>query len=115
MYRIAIASSNGETVNMHFGQAKNFLIYEIGGEGASFVEDRCIEDISDEAGHSMINMEKCVELFNDCTAIFVLKIGMRSSRYLYEHGIKSFEVSFPLNHIFRTLIKNEQQGRIEIL
>ena len=115
MYRIAIASSNGETVDMHFWQATSFLIYEIGDEGASFVEDRAIENVKDENEHSMQNMEKRAKILSDCKAVFFLKIGMRSSRYLYEHGIKPFEVSFSLNHIFKTLIKNEKQGRIKIL
>ncbi|MDR0430023.1 MAG: hypothetical protein LBH58_06050 [Tannerellaceae bacterium] len=115
MYRIAIASSNGEAVDMHFWQAKSFLIYEIGDEGVSFVEDRAIEDVKNEDEHSMKNMEIRVEILSDCKAVFFLKIGMRSSRYLYEHGIKSFEVSYTLNHIFNTLIKNKKQGRIKIL
>jgi predicted Fe-Mo cluster-binding NifX family protein len=114
-YKIAIASNNGESVNQHFGQADNFLIYEIGDEEVRFMEDRKVYRDCEEESHSEENLEKVILLLKDCSAVFVLKIGMKSSRYLYEHGIKTFEVHFPVNHILKTLLKNHRRGIVKIL
>jgi predicted Fe-Mo cluster-binding NifX family protein len=113
--RIAIASSNGESVDQHFGQAGSFLIYEVGNGSIDFIEDRKLNHNPDGKAHSEDNLAKTVNLLKDCSAVFVLKIGLRSARYLYEHNIKSFEVAFPLNHIFKTLLKNQAKGRVRML
>lgn len=113
-YRIAIASSNGESVDQHFGQAQNFLIYEIGSKSVDFVEDREVQLVQGETPHSEESLERLVKLLEDCSAVFVLKIGVRSSKYLQLRNISIFEVDFSLNHIFTTLIK-QQQGRVRIL
>jgi predicted Fe-Mo cluster-binding NifX family protein len=114
-YRIAIASNNGESVNQHFDQANNFLIYEIGEERAHFIEDREVYRDFEEEAHSDENPERVITLLKDCSAVFVLKISMKSSRYLYEHGIKTFEVHFLVNHILKILLKNQQRGIVKIL
>jgi nitrogen fixation protein NifX len=114
-YRIAIASSNGESVNQPFGQAENFLVYEIGDEEVHFIEDRAVYRDFEKEAHSDENQERVLALLKDCSAVFVLKIGMKSSRYLYEHGIKTFEVHFPVDHILKTLLKNQRRGIVKIL
>ncbi len=115
MYRIAIASSDGEQVDLHFGQAPSFLIYEIRADGVEFIEDRPVILHPEEEAHSEKNLHNRMELLHDCAAVFVLKIGMRSARFLYAHGIKSFEVTYALHHIFRTLMNNLKRGRVRIL
>ncbi|MDR1454235.1 MAG: hypothetical protein LBJ01_01165 [Tannerella sp.] len=114
-YRIAIASSDGDTVNLHFGQATNLLIYEIGEEKVDFIEDRKVELVAGEAAHAEANMEIFVDALRDCSAIFVRRIGERSLRYLRERNITAFEVNFSLNHIFNTLLKNRRRGRVRVL
>jgi predicted Fe-Mo cluster-binding NifX family protein len=113
-YRIAIASSDGESVNQHFGQAGNFLIYEVSEGHVDFIEDR--EVIFDPEIHTQsdANFERVTILLSDCKAVFVLKIGERAIRYLLVNGIKSFAVNFSLNFIFTTLIKR-QNSRIKLL
>ncbi|MDR0574732.1 MAG: hypothetical protein LBG96_12000 [Tannerella sp.] len=113
-YRIAVASSDGEAVNLHFGQATNLLIYEIGEEKVDFIEDRNVELVPDEAAHTEANMEIFADALRDCSAIFVRRIGERSLRYLRERNITVFEVDFSLNHIFNTLLKNGRRGRVRV-
>ncbi|MDR0430339.1 MAG: hypothetical protein LBH58_07695 [Tannerellaceae bacterium] len=115
-YRIAIASSNGESIDQHFGQAENFLIYEITTDGAEFIEDREVTNVGQEKKqHSDSNISQRTDLLHDCKAVFVLKIGMRSSRYLYEHKISSFEVNFPINRVLNTLVNNFKKGKVRII
>lgn len=113
-YRIAIASSNGESVNQHFGQTENFLIYEISAEGAVFIEDREVIPAS-EGEHSEAGLKRVADELYDCSAVFVLKIGMKASRYLYQLGLKSFQVNYSLNYIFEKLIKNQKDGLVKII
>jgi len=115
MYRIAIASSDGENIDLHFGQAPSFLIYEIREDGTQFVEDREVVLPEKDNVHTGKNIEAIIELLDDCSAVFILRIGMQSARHLYAKGIKYFEVNYPLNHIFNTLIDNMRRGRVKIL
>ena len=112
-YRIAIASSDGESINQHFGQAGNFLIYEISDGHVEFIEDREVTVDPGEEFHSDANFERITILLKDCKAVFVRKIGERAIRYLYVKGIKSFAVDFSLNFIFATLLKR-QNSRIKL-
>ncbi|MDR1153798.1 MAG: hypothetical protein LBL04_03735 [Bacteroidales bacterium] len=109
-YRVAIASSDGESVNRHFGQARSFLVYEIDAGNASFVEDREIELIPGEAAHSDENMNIFARALSDCSAIFVRRIGARSAQYLQSRNIRTFEVDFSLNRIITALLKTRVFG-----
>jgi len=80
-YRIAIASTNGESVDQHFGQARNFLIYEILEDRVEFIEDREVDFISNEATHADSNLGRVSLLLKDCKAVFVVKIGEKASSY----------------------------------
>jgi predicted Fe-Mo cluster-binding NifX family protein len=114
-YRIAIASSDGESVNQHFGQARNLLVYEIDDDNnVNFIEDREINLISDEAAHTDRNMHIFAEALNDCSAVFVRRIGAQSAKYLHSRNIRTFEVNFSLNHIFTTLIYQQIRGRVRL-
>jgi nitrogen fixation protein NifX len=113
-YRIAIASSNGEAVDRHFGQARNFLVYEISDAGVEFVEDREIRLVSGEAAHTERNMNIFADALSDCSAVFVQRIGATSARFLHERNIRPFEVSFTINHIVTTLLKQRDAGRVRV-
>ncbi|MDR0613226.1 MAG: hypothetical protein LBG45_07090 [Dysgonamonadaceae bacterium] len=114
MYRIAIASSDGESVNQHFGQVRSLLIYEISDAGAEFVEDREINLASGEAAHTERNMNIFAETLSDCSAVFVRRIGAQSAKFLHERNIRTFEVDFTLNHIIATLLKRQTGGRVRL-
>jgi predicted Fe-Mo cluster-binding NifX family protein len=113
-YRIAIASSDGESVDQHFGQARNLLVYEIDNSSINFIEDREIELFPDEAAHSERNMNIFVESLSDCSAVFVRRIGVQSAKYLHARNIHTFEVNFSLNHIFATLLRHQIIGRVRL-
>ncbi|MDP4210516.1 MAG: NifB/NifX family molybdenum-iron cluster-binding protein [Bacteroidota bacterium] len=112
-YRIAIASNDGVLVDQHFGQAENFLVYEVSDGNAEFVEDREVPHFEDEIGHSEANLERIANLLSDCKVVFVQRIGKRAERHLLLNGIKSFAVDFSVNHILTTLLKR-QNGRVKL-
>ena len=113
-YRIAIASSDGDSVNQHFAKAENFLIYEITDGKVEFIEDRLVNAGFGEISHSDTRIEEITNLLSDCNIVFASKLGEKAIKYLYINGIKSFAVNFSLNFIFTTLIKR-QNSRVRII
>ena len=51
-YKIALASSDGTNIDVHFGAAGSFLIYEVSDEGAFSLLERRTYDGGDEAAGS---------------------------------------------------------------
>ena len=47
-YKIAVASSDGQTVNQHFGSASFLKIYAVEGLDYQFLEDRRVESEESE-------------------------------------------------------------------
>ncbi len=91
-YRIAVASTDGETVNQHFGKAEKFYIYFVDdNEGYDFVEERSAPAVCGGQMHVEPEMEAKARLFSDCRYIVVAKIGAGASRHLAVNGITSLE------------------------
>ncbi|MBR4600720.1 MAG: dinitrogenase iron-molybdenum cofactor biosynthesis protein [Treponema sp.] len=92
-YRIAIASSDGETVNQHFGKAEKFYIYFVDDdEGYDLVEERKAASVCGGQMHIEPEMEAKVSLFSDCRYIVVSKIGAGANRHLAVNGITALEL-----------------------
>ncbi|MEN4018893.1 MAG: NifB/NifX family molybdenum-iron cluster-binding protein [Methanobacterium sp.] len=87
--KIAVASNNGKTVNLHFGDASHCLIFEVDGNQVNFVELRekprkPINDHSDRWRQSL-------ELVNDCQVVLCSKIGPEPKEALQNEGIEAME------------------------
>ena len=53
-YKVAIASTDGETVNQHYGKAEKFYIYSINDEvGYDLVEERQVEPVCMDGAHEI--------------------------------------------------------------
>ncbi len=89
--RIAIASTDGITVNEHFGRADRFLIYELEGESLEMLEEREIEPLSvGDPKHAFDKMRftHIADQINDCKKVFVMKIGDKPAEELTKLGIE---------------------------
>lgn len=72
---IAVATKGGGRVNEHFGHADEFQIYEVSTVGAKFVGHRRV-DLYCQGGYGEEDaLETVIRAINDCTAVFVAKIG----------------------------------------
>jgi len=100
-YRIAAASTDGKTINEHFGKAASFLIYDIGKEGHTFVEKRSVTPLSrivqhdggvqQCSGHTEDSILSVIDTLKDCTAVVAVQIGGAVKRALEINGISVFE------------------------
>nr|AAC45519.1 NifX [Methanococcus maripaludis] len=84
--KVAIASTDGVNVNMHFGAATHFFIFEIKDNVAEFLEFRGnptkhIKDHTDRWNYAL-------ELLKDCGAIFCSRMGDHPKSVLEGKGMK---------------------------
>jgi len=90
-HRIAAASTDGKTINEHFGKAAVFLIYEIGKKGYTFIEERKVTPLSCESGHTEDGILSTLDTLKDCTAVIAVKVGGSVKRAFEINGISVFE------------------------
>ena len=93
VYKVAIASTDGETVNMHYGKATKFYIYSIDDEvGYDLVEERQVEPVCMDGSHEISKMEESTRRFTDCRYIVVSRLGTAANAALANAGITAMEL-----------------------
>ena len=119
-YKIAVTTSAGETVDLHFGQADNFSIYTVDSESGKYtlLEKRVIDeagfshDKPENSGGSACNEAKweyIVKLLSDCIYLLTVKIGNRPHSILLRNGISALETPYPLEFAVNKLNDYKQQ------
>lgn len=84
--KMAFASNNGRALDSHFGQCNSFAIYEFGERGYRQLESRMLPALQDEA-EECDKLQHRVDLIQDCTVLFVTKIGGDATKRLLKAGI----------------------------
>jgi nitrogen fixation protein NifX len=70
--KIAFTTSTGEIIDQHFGQCKNFHIWEVGADEARFLEAVSVgEHGSDEEDR----ISARAQLLSDCAIVYTMQIG----------------------------------------
>ena len=92
-----MASSDGITINEHFGQARRFFLYEVDA-GGSFREAGAREihgplPVDREEHHST---DATARALADMDAVLVKKIGPGGAETLKAHGVKAFVIGGPV-------------------
>lgn len=107
-YKAAVTSTKGKNVDLHFGEAEDFWIFDISDdEEISFSEHRVYKD--DERDSNELDRtapegcggsgtgcgkgkEEKIKLIQDCRVVISEKIGYGIAKRLELHGIHHFEV-----------------------
>ncbi len=87
---MAVATSGQGVINVHFGHAKEFLIYEASPEGVRFISHRkvdqyCEGDTSCGDGESVL--QRTIRTLEGCEAVLCSKIGYEPWEMLETAGI----------------------------
>lgn len=103
--RIAVASSDGKTVNMHFGDASHFLIFEVEGIHVNFIELRekekkPIQEHSDRWMQSL-------NIIKDCKVILCSRMGQEPASMLEEEGIIPLQCSGTIADAIKYYLKGK--------
>lgn len=70
--RIAFTTKTGEFIDMHFGQAASFDVWEVGPEEAHYVQTLSVEETdSDEEDRIAAR----ANLLSDCAIVYTMQIG----------------------------------------
>lgn len=93
-FKVAVTSKQGRLVDLHFGHATEFLVYEIGESEIKFIEVRsseehCKETLKQDGEHSHLDL--IIDVISDCDAVLTMKIGNHAEKKLKEKGIESIE------------------------
>lgn len=108
MAKIAIATSDGFTVNEHFGHAKFFRVYELTDTDYTFLDVRdAVAACQHQLGHDTTRFDKIIELLSDCDALLVQKIGESAAGYLISRNVRVFEVSGPIDGVLKKIIADK--------
>ncbi|MDR0391538.1 MAG: hypothetical protein LBH59_06505 [Planctomycetaceae bacterium] len=106
--RIALASSDGNVVNRHFGKCESFAIYDIETEtnNTQFIETRNIAPACNGNGHSDESLINTVKLISDCRRVVASRIGFGATKLLQENGIESVEFGGLVTEYFERGLQN---------
>ena len=103
-----MATSDGFTVNEHFGHAKFFRVYDINQSGYDFIEVRdAVAACQHRLGHDTTRFDKIIELLSDCDALLVQKIGEGAAAYLIAKNVRVFEVSGSIDAVLEKFIADK--------
>jgi len=92
-YRVAVASTDGESVNTHYGKSEIFYIYIVDDdEGYDLVEKRQVTPVCQDGFHNKTAMETHVQQFTDCKYVIASRIGNGAIQSLTAAGITAMEL-----------------------
>ncbi len=121
-YLIAVTTSDGQHVDLHFGHASRFLIIEVVEETGTWI-DRGFRSLSeeeapsdDETGegspqHDLVRFERIASLLEGTSYLLTQRIGPKPHRILLQRGISALETPFELDRSIALLnayhVKND--------
>jgi nitrogenase molybdenum-iron protein alpha/beta subunit/MoaA/NifB/PqqE/SkfB family radical SAM enzyme len=87
--RFAVATKSGAIVDMHFGHAGEFYIYDSDASDTRFVEKRYVEKYCNgpDCNGKEDKWEPIIRAVEDCVAVLAMRIGPTPERRLKEKGI----------------------------
>ncbi|MDD3306296.1 NifB/NifX family molybdenum-iron cluster-binding protein [uncultured Acetobacterium sp.] len=85
--RIAAVSSDGKLINQHFGQARDFYIFDIMNEGYKFLGIRTGKPFCSGGEHDDGELYNAVDLISDCDYLLAVQVGHGAQKELKNHGI----------------------------
>jgi len=101
--RVAVASNDGQTVNLHFGRADRFRIYRITDDRSEFLEERVNAPACSGQQHDDDLLDRTAELIGDCKAVIAAQIGGGAIDVLLYRRIRAFPLTGLIDEAFTTL------------
>lgn len=105
--RVAVASSDGEQIDLHFGQAYQFYIYDLDDSGYSLVEVRKAAGL---LTHNAAEIARKTAVLQDCDALFAAKIGLGAIKQLAGQKIRIFETPFAMKAVLSKVVEKNILG-----
>ncbi|OPY24500.1 MAG: Dinitrogenase iron-molybdenum cofactor [Methanobacterium sp. PtaU1.Bin242] len=102
--KIAVASTEGKIIDLHFGDANQFLIFKLeDGEGKfQEIREKTLMPLNEHTERWIAS----IELINDCKAVICNKIGKEPTIELRKIGIKPIQLDCEVNKALRECSKH---------
>ncbi|AIQ64362.1 hypothetical protein PSTEL_15960 [Paenibacillus stellifer] len=114
--KVAVGSSDGYTVDEHFGRCSRFLIYEISDAGEyAFIESRVVVPDRTQEGHEPNRLRTMAEELSDCGCVLAAQIGRGAIGALSQFGVTALAVEAPIDKALNRLTRFLQSNRGSIL
>jgi nitrogen fixation protein NifB len=111
MAKIAIASTDGKNIDGHFGQTREFLIYELSNDGSYHQTDKLlIDEIDDERAklpHGIVHYVAKSLKENNVTVVLVGQIGPKAVDIVRKYNILALGVSGEIEKALVTFAKRQ--------
>lgn len=92
-YKVAVASTDGETINTHYGKSEKFYIFIVDDdEGYDLLETRNVTPVCQDGSHNKNSMEAHVAQFKDCKYVIASRIGTGAIQALTAAGITGMDL-----------------------
>ncbi len=101
--KVALASSDGVSLNEHFGRAGRFVFYEHADGEWRYLGSRDNQPACSGHEHSDDLLERTVELIADCQAVAVDQIGPTAIDLLLRRRILPFMLGGSIEEALKTL------------
>ena len=89
--RVAVASTDGRAIDMHFGHADAFRVYRADAAGVQFLESRKVEHYCQGGYGDEDKREVILRALADCAALFIARAGEGPKARLREAGIEPID------------------------
>ncbi len=111
-YKAAFASTDGTNVNIHYGRAQQFAVYQIDDEeGYDFIETRTVTPVCQNGSHVIQQMDDSTSRFADCKYVVASRIGSGACASLTAKGIIAMELPGIIEEAILNVWKyNRMQG-----
>ncbi len=110
IYRVAVASSDGENVNEHFGRAERFFIGELDTDKEDFelIGQRDVKPSCHGGEHEVSGFAAALETLSDVSAIVVQRAGPGAKKYIEEQGIRLYQIPLSIEQAICLLMEEKQ-------
>ncbi len=102
--KIAVGSTDGKIIDLHFGDANHFLIYNIEDGDSKFQEIR--EKTTIPVKNHQERWVASIDLISDCKAVLCSKIGNEPTIELRKLGIKPIQLDCDVNEAVKECSKH---------
>lgn len=87
---IAFASSNGESIDQHFGWSKQFYLYEVSEDEATLLK---VIDSSEEPEEEVAKLNYKIGTIEEADIMYCTQIGPKASKMVQAAGIHPVKVA----------------------
>lgn len=86
--KVAVASKDGISVNLHFGHAKTFWVYQRSKGRYALLEKREVDHYCHGQHGDQTAMQKILTTLTDCDAVLIAKVGDGPAAKLRAIGVE---------------------------